>query len=148
LIPDSSAESNEAYELSGETGSLRYMAPEVGKRQVYNHKADVYSFGIMLWELIAFRKPFANMNKEEFYTKVIHGGYRPEISKKMPQDMAKLIRNCWDVDPEVRPTFKDILLVLAESTSYEKSEKNGEGGIGRRFVKKLTSPGTRHSTWF
>ena len=49
---------NEAYELTGNTGSLRYMAPEVALRQPYTEKVDVYSFGIMVWQMARDRIPF------------------------------------------------------------------------------------------
>eukprot|EP00560_Eucampia_antarctica_P004650 CAMPEP_0197836412 /NCGR_PEP_ID=MMETSP1437-20131217/28896_1 /TAXON_ID=49252 ORGANISM="Eucampia antarctica, Strain CCMP1452" /NCGR_SAMPLE_ID=MMETSP1437 /ASSEMBLY_ACC=CAM_ASM_001096 /LENGTH=591 /DNA_ID=CAMNT_0043442569 /DNA_START=42 /DNA_END=1814 /DNA_ORIENTATION=- len=49
VVENSSPDTDELYEMSGETGSLRYMAPEVADGQPYNHKADVYSFGIILW---------------------------------------------------------------------------------------------------
>jgi serine/threonine protein kinase len=45
------APANTVYALTGATGSLGYMAPEVYRRQQYNHKADVFSFGVLLWEL-------------------------------------------------------------------------------------------------
>jgi len=48
LIIGASAYSNEVYKMTGETGSLRYMAPEVADLIPYNHKIDVYSFGILL----------------------------------------------------------------------------------------------------
>lgn len=149
VVPNSSPSSDEVYELSGETGSLRYMAPEVAKRQTYNHKCDVYSFGILLWELIMFQKPFDRMTREEFYQKVVHGGERPIISKKIPTDLAKLVTDCWDIDPTVRPTFQNIVLTLAEMSNFEKSKKTMDrpksSKMGK-FVKKLTP--ARHSTWF
>ena len=45
ILNNASPQSDEVYEMSGETGSLRYMAPEVADSRPYNHKADVYSFG-------------------------------------------------------------------------------------------------------
>ena len=143
VVPNSSPDSDEAYDLSGETGSLRYMAPEVATRKHYNHKADVYSFGIMLWELVTFQKPFDKMNREEYYQKVVHGGYRPEITKKFPNDLAKLIRDCWDIEPKERPTFQSVVLALAEMLGNEKSKKSRDNKGSRvgQFVK-------RHSTWF
>ena len=146
IVPDSSPDSDEMYELSGETGSLRYMAPEVAKRGYYNNKADVYSFGIMLWELVAFTRPYDRMNREEFYEKVVYGGLRPEISKKFPNDLSNLIKSCWDIDPQVRPSFHSIHFALAEMLRNEVSrpsrERRGMGNFARMMGH------ARHSTWF
>ena len=95
VVDNTTPDCDEVYEMSGETGSLRYMAPEVASAQPYNHKADVYSFGMILWELVAYEKPFDGMNREEFYEKVVHGGYRPEITRKFPEDLANLIQSSW-----------------------------------------------------
>merc|ERR1712183_1116963 len=46
------------YNLSGNTGSLRYMAPEVAKEQPYNTSVDVYSFAILLWQICTLETPF------------------------------------------------------------------------------------------
>lgn len=153
IVPDSCPESDEVYNLSGETGSLRYMAPEVAKRDFYNHKADVYSFGVMLWELVTFTKPFDRMSREEFYEKVVKDGLRPEIGKKFPQDLSRLIQSCWDNDPQVRPSFQSIYLELVGMMGNEvstKDQNNKRGGrVGKgvgNLVKKLAP--IRHSTWF
>ncbi len=95
VVENSSPDSDETFQMSGETGSLRYMAPEVAKGQPYNQKVDVYSFGMILWELVAYEKPFDGMNREQFYERVVHQGYRPDITKKFPHDLADLIRKCW-----------------------------------------------------
>ncbi len=157
IVPDSCPESDEVYNLSGETGSLRYMAPEVAKREMYNNKADVYSFGVILWELVAFTKPFDRMSRDEFYDRVVHGGLRPEIGKKFPQDLARLIQSCWDINPQVRPSFHSIYLELAEMLGSEVSKNKkdmGPNNNGKRgsikglgnFVKKLGP--ARQSAWF
>ena len=148
IVPDASPESDEVYELSGETGSLRYMAPEVAKREPYNHKADVYSFGIMLWELVAFTKPYDRMNRDDFMEKVVYGGLRPEIGKKIPNDLSNLMQTCWDIDPDIRPTFQTIYLALAEMLGKEvsKQEMNQKRSRVGKFVKKKTE--NRNSAWF
>ncbi|CAN0322663.1 unnamed protein product, partial [Discosporangium mesarthrocarpum] len=48
----------EKYKMTGGTGSLRYMAPEIANHKVYNEKGDVYSFSLILWEMLAGTKPF------------------------------------------------------------------------------------------
>ena len=65
VVDNASPDMDELYEMSGETGSLRYMAPEVASSKPYNQKADVYSFGMILWELVAYEKPFNGMNREK-----------------------------------------------------------------------------------
>ena len=51
-------DSKTCYEMTGYTGSLRYMAPEVALRLPYNEKVDVYSYGIMVWQMARDRVPF------------------------------------------------------------------------------------------
>ena len=54
---------NDVYEMTGNTGSLRYMAPEVALRKPYNEKVDVYSYGIMVWQMARDRVPFKGLSK-------------------------------------------------------------------------------------
>ena len=69
---------DEAYEMTGNTGSLRYMAPEVALRLPYNERADIYSFGIMVWQMARDRVPFKGMGREDFMSLVVLGGERPK----------------------------------------------------------------------
>lgn len=155
VLENSSPETDEVYEMSGETGSLRYMAPEVASSQPYNQKADVYSFGIILWELVAYEKPYSGMNREEFYEKVVHSGLRPEITKKFPDDLANLIRNCWSHEIEIRPNFSKIIEVIKDIEAREKGSKNDKRRPSRSLFKrdqdkkeKNRNLTDRHSTWF
>ena len=95
ILENATPDSDAVYDLSGETGSLRYMAPEVASDQQYNHKVDVYSFGMIIWELLSHEKPFDGMDRQKFYERVVHGGERPPISRKMPVKWAQLITQCW-----------------------------------------------------
>lgn len=67
------------YQLTGGTGSLRYMAPEVAQHHEYNEKADVYSFSLILWEMLTGTKPFAKLRRDDFHSRVIAKVERPEI---------------------------------------------------------------------
>ena len=62
--------------LTGETGSLRYMAPEVASSQPYNHKAEVFSFATVLWEMASHRKPFDQYTAETFVA-ALNNNIRP-----------------------------------------------------------------------
>lgn len=83
IVQNANSKSEEAYDLSGETGSLRYMAPEVAKGHPYNHKVDVYSFGIILWEMKAGKRPFGALRgKEDFFKFVVQRGDRPPLDHR------------------------------------------------------------------
>jgi serine/threonine protein kinase len=62
------------YKLTGRTGSIPYMAPEVMLCKKYNHKVDVYSFGILLWELFALKIPCKGFNNYDYIEKVCKRG--------------------------------------------------------------------------
>ena len=75
---------DDAYKMTGNTGSLRYMAPEVVLRKAYNSSVDVYSFGILLWQMARDQVPFKGLTKEQFVKEVVLGGLRPKIDKSWP----------------------------------------------------------------
>mmetsp|Transcript_8372 Transcript_8372/g.11989 ORF Transcript_8372/g.11989 Transcript_8372/m.11989 type:complete len:551 (+) Transcript_8372:38-1690(+) len=92
--------------MTGNTGSLRYMAPEVARHEHYGLKADVYSFGLVLWEIMSCELPFETLNRAEHSARVVYGSERPEIDKvKQSEDLRELIMNCWDSAPQKRPNF-------------------------------------------
>lgn len=133
---------DEVYQLSGETGSLRYMAPEVADGLPYNTKADVYSFGILLWELVAGKKPFDGLDRALFYERIVHGGERPTIRSKWPPALADLLRDCWDADMQRRPSFRT---VVARLTALQGESKLQPKKLLPRMVGGMVD---RHSTWF
>jgi len=150
IVEAANPESDEVYEMSGETGSLRYMAPEVADCRSYNHKADVYSFGIILWEIVAFQKPFDGMSRDEFYARVVHGGERPVISRKWPAELSDLMQQCWDYTSEFRPTFANVLERLDDMHARETGtgDKKHGGSRTQRSKRRIISLIDRHSTWF
>lgn len=107
------------YLLSANTGSRRYMAPEVAKKERYNLSADVYSFGILLWEICALEKPFEGFTETEHTNLVLNKHRRPKLDgsavKGWPQEVTALMKSCWDPNLHVRPTTSKVLNVLKES---------------------------------
>ena len=149
IIENASVEADEVYVMSGETGSLRYMAPEVAEGLPYNSSADVYSFGIILWELNSSKKPFEGLNRDLFYERIVHGGERPPLNRKWPRELSNLMSECWDADLHNRPTFHDIVRRLDAMLEKEK------GGINptikpkrKQLLPKISGMIDRHSTWF
>lgn len=109
------------YPLQGCTGSLRYMAPEVALSQPYNEKADIYSFGILLWQIGTGKLPFAGFSLEKLVIQVIQGGLRPEIggngsgrSKiEINPTIADICQLCFHSDSERRPSATELFQTLS-----------------------------------
>lgn len=104
--------SNESYNMTGNTGTIAYMAPEVALRKAYSEKVDIYSFGMILWQLLSSDIPFRGMTKDEHMNNVVKGGQRPRISDELPLLLIRLIERCWHADPVKRPSAREILDVL------------------------------------
>lgn len=108
---------DQGYNLTGNSGSRRYMAPEVAKEKPYGKPVDVYSFGIMLWELCSTEKPFQGYSSNKHMQKVILGGERPKMDSHhtsfWPAQLQVLIKGCWSEDPMQRPSFSEIKATLS-----------------------------------
>ena len=102
------------YKMTGNTGTLRYMAPEVALGKPYNQSVDVYSFGIIFWQILKGQLPFEEMDKKMFYDKVVRGRYRPELDFFWPRNLQYLLAKCWHDDFTIRPSFKEVVVVIDE----------------------------------
>lgn len=78
----------------------------------YNQKVDVYSFGIVLWELITGSLPFHNMTAVQAAFAVVNKGVRPTIPPDCLPVLAEIMTRCWDVNPDVRPPFAEVVKML------------------------------------
>lgn len=100
---------HDMYRLTGETGSYRYMAPEVFEHRNYDAKVDVFSFAMILYQMFEGVAPFANYEPHDA-AKHVSKKDRPIFrAKTYPAEMKELIEQCWDHDVQNRPTFLEIL---------------------------------------
>ena len=106
------------YRLTGNTGSCRYMAPEIAKNRPYNHSVDVYSFGIIFWQLFALTKPYENYTYNMHQRYVVHEGHRPKIDNAWSKTIQDLMKKCWSNNIRKRPTASEVLEII-------KTELNG-----------------------
>mmetsp|Transcript_4999 Transcript_4999/g.8783 ORF Transcript_4999/g.8783 Transcript_4999/m.8783 type:complete len:170 (+) Transcript_4999:737-1246(+) len=93
-------------------GTVQWMAPEVLANHHYAEPADVYSFGIILWELLSRECPYDGMSPIQCALAVLNRDARPEIPIWCPSPLADLIRACWEKDSSSRPTFAQIISAL------------------------------------
>ena len=103
-LPDNSA-LDSTFNLPGKTGTARYMAVEVIEAKPYNVKADVFSFSVLLWEMIALQKPYKGLPGEVVMEQVVNNA-RPQIPREWPPELRDLIRLGWTTSIETRPHMK------------------------------------------
>jgi len=102
-------------------GNYIYSPPELLSQAQFTQKSDVYSFSIVLWELFerfsckVYKKPFSDIELDYDFQILNHTGKlnkRPTISENVPKEISKLLQQCWDSEPKVRPSFNQILTEL------------------------------------
>eukprot|EP01133_Synstelium_polycarpum_P005887 gene5887-6810_t len=92
-------------------GTSCWMAPEVFRNEPYTELCDVYSFGIVLWEIYCRKDPYDGVNSWSIPVMVCKGE-RPPIPSDCPSDLSKLIKECWQEKAKKRPKFKEIVSTL------------------------------------
>jgi serine/threonine protein kinase len=123
----------EFYELSGNTGSLRYMSPEVARCEPYNLTADVYSFGLLLWQVCSLMLPYDGMNRQDHSELVVYGNERPPLDSSWSTPLRILMKRAWEPDPSVRPSMDSIYKILRrEICSLRSGDDTGLEHYSRR----------------
>lgn len=97
----------------GQAGSGCYMAPEVLGNETYGTRADVYSFGMVLFEVLLSNNPWDDHSVN--YSRKLFEGWRPEIPDTVPEYLRDLIRSCWQNEWETRPSMNEVLQKLEQA---------------------------------
>ncbi|KAL4191551.1 hypothetical protein AMTRI_Chr07g81140 [Amborella trichopoda] len=117
-----------SYKMTGGTGSYRYMAPEVYRRESYGKSVDVFSFALILHEL--FQGGPSNMSEppEAIADKRAYEHSRPSLSALFyPEDIKSLLRQCWHKNPNLRPSFETIITQLEAIQDCQKRKAKAMG---------------------
>jgi hypothetical protein len=114
-------------EMTSETGTYRWMAPEVIRHHPYSEKADCYSYGVLLWQLITREDPFMNHSPLEAAGKVALENARPPFPKGTPASAKSLIESCWAEDPQWRPGFDEISKKLEAGLELSEDQQHWLG---------------------
>ncbi|XP_044754271.1 proto-oncogene tyrosine-protein kinase receptor Ret [Coccinella septempunctata] len=91
---------------------VKWMAPESLQDHVYTTKSDVWSFGILLWELVTLgASPYPGIAVQNLFH-LLRQGYRMERPNNCSEKLYQIMRSCWEIKPENRPRFSDMAGVL------------------------------------
>ncbi|XP_070805041.1 platelet-derived growth factor receptor alpha [Pituophis catenifer annectens] len=97
---------------------VKWMAPESIFECVYTFESDVWSYGILLWELFSLgSSPYPGMPVDSKFYKNIKEGYRMFSPEYAPPEIFNIMKSCWDSDPVKRPTFKQIVQLIEQQIS-------------------------------
>jgi len=136
--PNEDLDTDATFKFTRRVGSPRYMAPEVARGEAYNLKADVYSFGLLLHELITLEKPYDDISNEDHDDLVFIYHVRPVIPKYLPGRSKELLEKCWSPNIARRPNMIEVCSVLDEELPSILAMKDGYKNCRRYFGS--TSP--------
>jgi serine/threonine protein kinase len=122
------------------------MAPEVALRKPYNEKVDVYSFGIMVWQMATDKVPFKGYNRDQFIKEVVVGKLRPKLDSSWPVGFSNLLNACWHNDPNARPSFTEVVMDLNSLIGDTGVKKRGK--VIRPTADVSKGDRASSSTWF
>ncbi|XP_044975304.1 serine/threonine/tyrosine-protein kinase HT1-like isoform X2 [Hordeum vulgare subsp. vulgare] len=131
--------------LLEDEGTYRWMAPEMIKRKPYNRKVDVYSFGLLLWEMVTGRIPFENLSPVQVAYAVATDKLKPmDPQDYCPAAVRPLIEQCCALQPEKRPDFwqlvktlEKIQSVMSQGGSLDTLRSSGHKKGLKHWIQKL-----------
>uniref|UniRef100_A0A4W6CJM3 receptor protein-tyrosine kinase n=1 Tax=Lates calcarifer TaxID=8187 RepID=A0A4W6CJM3_LATCA len=97
---------------------VKWMSPESIFECVYTFESDVWSYGILLWEIFSLgNSPYPGMPVDAKFYKLIKEGYRMDAPEFAPSEMYQIMRSCWDADPFNRPPFRKVVERIEQQLS-------------------------------
>ncbi|KAG7342470.1 serine/threonine protein kinase containing WD-40 repeat domain [Nitzschia inconspicua] len=123
-------EEPDMYKATGMTGSRAFMAPEVAMFLPYGFSADVFSFGMLMWEVLALEMAYAHVSVDWHYNAVVLGNKRPRnLGDEVPSVINETIVKSWSANPKQRPDFVALCDTLYNYLSAQvgDSSDNEEG---------------------
>lgn len=112
--------------MTSNIGTPHWMAPEVLRRgSRYTSKVDVFAYGVVLWELLTSETPYEGYNPQQIISEVLNFDARPNLPDTGNMQIRDLIVRCWDREPDVRPSFSDIVKLFKNTAlMYDGSDAN------------------------
>ncbi|XP_072178555.1 mitogen-activated protein kinase kinase kinase 7-like [Diadema setosum] len=134
--------------MTNNKGSAAWMAPEVFEGSLYSEKCDVFSWGVILWEVISRRKPFDDIGGPAFRIMwAVHNGRRPPLIRNIPKPLEKLMTRCWSKEAQQRPSMHEVVRIMTnlmqffkgadQPLIYPQVTEEESGGGSNALVDKL-----------
>ena len=124
-------EMSQAFNMTGETGSYRYMAPEVFRHEFYGPAVDVYAASMIYYQLFSFQQPFSGRNPVDACRAASLENLRPPIRGGfMPDELSTLVTRMWDPLVKKRPDFLEIITILEPLAEKYADSPDKQPGCG------------------
>jgi serine/threonine protein kinase len=122
----------------GQMGTMFWQAPEVMESKLYTEASDVYSYGMVMWEVFTRKVPFPDMNPHQAALAVVAEDKRPTIPSFVPPGFHKLIEDCWHRSANRRPSFRDVVTRLRKLEQLGLPRTDLGATNARLYKKKAT----------
>uniref|UniRef100_A0A7I4YPR1 Tyrosine-protein kinase n=1 Tax=Haemonchus contortus TaxID=6289 RepID=A0A7I4YPR1_HAECO len=103
----------ECYKISKEEKAhlrIRWHAPEVIKTGLYTTPSDVFSYGILVWEIFHYvQRPYGKIENHVIREKISKPDFRPGVDKSLPEEIKQIMEFCWKADPSKRPVMATVV---------------------------------------
>lgn len=145
-----SREWNEISTKMSFAGTVAWMAPEVIRNEPCSEKVDIWSYGVVLWEMLTCEIPYKDVDSSAIIWGVGNNTLRLPIPETCPDGFRLIVDLCWKVKPKNRPSFKLILshleiagpqLLKQSDKQYFETQKSWKEGI-RTHMLQMTQNGT------
>lgn len=114
-LPSNGASNDALFSMTGKVGTMVYMSPECALNFKYGVSSDVYSFSLVLFEMMNLgKKAFAGYDREQYLEEVCRNGKRPQVDASWPIMMSDLLERSWSKNTEERPSMTEIKLRLQD----------------------------------
>jgi len=143
---------NQGSQRMSLVGTPGWAAPEVLRRERYNKKADIWSFGIIIWEFVTYQRPFNDKGADSIF-EAAQQNLTPEIPLDSPEFFGSLMLKCWRIPASKRPSFVKLVNKLLQYQPHEVTViplvvlpplVDGTENT-KKTIKQLSSPGNMQS---
>ena len=111
---------DDLYKASDSTFPVKWSPPEVILLRQFTSKSDVWSYGVCIWEIFELgRVPYGTMSNQESLDYVLNGGRLASPELCTDDALFRMMQQCWQTDPENRPTFKEIYQKFSQMLEIE-----------------------------